>query len=77
MKGRACEYVYTELREVESCGDPANDGLVGSHVAAVRLNLGGDTPSGVLIFTLADMLRMRDDLDRVFREYGELTGGCG
>lgn len=73
MKGHASEYVYSELQVVESCDDPANQEMTGRHVVAVRLNLGGDTPSGVLIFCMAQALALRDDLNRILAEHAELT----
>lgn len=70
--GVAVEYVYAELQVVESCDDPANEDMNGSHVVALRINEG--TPgSRVLIVTMAHALAMRDDLNRVLREHAELT----
>ena len=73
MRGKAAEYVYAELQVVESCDSPGNAEMDGSHVVAVRLGLGGDCPSGVLIFTMAHALQLRDDINRILREHAELT----
>lgn len=73
MRGKAAEYVYAELQVVESCDDPANREMNGSHVVALRMNLGDPDPSRVVILTMAHALQLRDDLNRTLEEHATLT----
>lgn len=66
-------YIYGELQQIKRCLDGNNNEAIGSPVAVLRFDM-GETETKALLLSLDDARKLRDDLNRILKEYKEIIG---